>query len=251
MAERLINSFGNLSLEGPGRNRQRPPHRKQNNGPQQPATRPPQPGRQQHPAPRPSRFSKHLYLLRGLPGSGKSSLARKLKRDFPSALVFSTDNYFILEDGTYLYDHELLREAHKWNQKQARQAMNRGKTPIIIDNTNIQAWEMKPYVIMMGEGESELMIYSPVIKQDLLKIWCDTNPRELEFNSPDALENNYQVVFLEPDTRWKFNVPELARKNSHGVPRDKIQRMKEVYEHNVTFHTVLHSEKPTRNDSHF
>ncbi|KAM4699130.1 NEDD4-binding protein 2-like 1 isoform 2-T2 [Discoglossus pictus] len=214
MAERLINSFGNLSLEGPGRNRQRPPHRKQNNGPQQPATRPPQPGRQQHPAPRPSRFSKHLYLLRGLPGSGKSSLARKLKRDFPSALVFSTDNYFILEDGTYLYDHELLREAHKWNQKQARQAMNRGKTPIIIDNTNIQAWEMKPYVIM-------------------------------------ALENNYQVVFLEPDTRWKFNVPELARKNSHGVPRDKIQRMKEVYEHNVTFHTVLHSEKPTRNDSHF
>lgn len=26
-----------------------------------------------------------------------------------------------------------------------------------------------------------------------------------------ALENNYEVIFREPDTRWKFNVQELAR----------------------------------------
>lgn len=25
-----------------------------------------------------------------------------------------------------------------------------GRSPIIIDNTNIQAWEMKPYVRMVG-----------------------------------------------------------------------------------------------------
>lgn len=28
----------------------------------------------------------------------------------------------------------------------ARQAMDQGRSPIIIDNTNTQAWEMKPYV---------------------------------------------------------------------------------------------------------
>ncbi|KAE8627335.1 hypothetical protein XENTR_v10006946 [Xenopus tropicalis] len=131
----------------------------------------------------------------------------KLKQDFPSALVFSTDEYFLMDDGTYLFDHEMLPEAHKWNQKRARKAMSKGKTPIIIDNTNIQAWEMKPYAVM-------------------------------------ALENQYQVIFLEPSTRWKFNVAELARRNSHGVPREKIQRMKDVYDHNVTFQTVLHAEKP-------
>lgn len=28
----------------------------------------------------------------------------------------------------------------------AKQAMDQGRSPIIIDNTNTQAWEMKPYV---------------------------------------------------------------------------------------------------------
>lgn len=30
--------------------------------------------------------------------------------------------------------------------------MHDGRSPIIIDNTNIQAWEMKPYVRMVGIG---------------------------------------------------------------------------------------------------
>nr|XP_020644295.1 NEDD4-binding protein 2-like 1 [Pogona vitticeps] len=155
------------------------------------------------------RFSKSLYLLRGLPGSGKSTLARQLKREFPSAVIFSTDDYFFTEDGSYVFDPDCLEDAHKWNQKRARKAMKNGKSPVIIDNTNIHAWEMKPYVRM-------------------------------------ALENNYEVIFREPDTRWKFNVHELTRRNNHGVPREKIQRMKDQYEHDVTFHIVLHSEEPVR-----
>ncbi|OXB81426.1 UNVERIFIED_CONTAM: hypothetical protein H355_001643 [Colinus virginianus] len=56
----------------------------------------------------------------------------------------------------------------------ARKAMKNGKSPVIIDNTNIHAWEMKPYVMM-------------------------------------AREHSYEVVFREPDTPWKFNVRELTR----------------------------------------
>ncbi|KAJ1114153.1 hypothetical protein NDU88_002392 [Pleurodeles waltl] len=132
----------------------------------------------------------------------------QLKHAFPSAVAFSTDDFFINEDGTYEYNPDFLGEAHRWNQKQAQKAMKKGKSPIIIDNTNIHAWEMKPYVLM-------------------------------------ALQHDYEVIFREPETRWKFNVQELARKNNHGVPREKIQRMKEQYEHNVTFHTVLHAEEPS------
>uniref|UniRef100_A0A8C4VDN6 Uncharacterized protein n=1 Tax=Falco tinnunculus TaxID=100819 RepID=A0A8C4VDN6_FALTI len=63
-----------------------------------------------------------------------------------------------------------------------------------------------------------------------------------------ARENRYEVIFQEPDTPWKFNVQELTRRNIHHVPRQKIQQMKEQYEHNVTFHSVLWSEKPSRDE---
>ncbi|XP_077666186.1 NEDD4-binding protein 2-like 1 isoform X2 [Eretmochelys imbricata] len=176
----LVRAFGGLSLQ--------PPARAQ---------------------PRRRRFSKRLYLLRGLPGSGKTTRARQLKREFPGAVILSTDDFFFTEDGTYVFSPDCLDEAHLWNQKRAHKAMKNGKSPVIIDNTNIHAWEMKPYVIM-------------------------------------ARENNYEVIFQEPDTHWKFNVRELARRNNHGVPREKIQRMKDQYEHDITFHIVLHSEKPSR-----
>lgn len=133
----------------------------------------------------------------------------QLQHDFPRALIFSTDDFFFREDGAYEFNPDFLEEAHEWNQKRARKAMRNGISPIIIDNTNLHAWEMKPYAVM-------------------------------------ALENNYEVIFREPDTRWKFNVQELARRNIHGVPREKIHRMKERYEHDVTFHSVLHAEKPSR-----
>ncbi|XP_041533706.1 NEDD4-binding protein 2-like 1 isoform X2 [Microtus oregoni] len=132
-----------------------------------------------------------------------------MQRDFPRAVIFSTDDFFFREDGAYEFNPDFLEEAHEWNQKRARKAMQNGISPIIIDNTNLHAWEMKPYAVM-------------------------------------ALENNYEVIFREPDTRWKFNVQELARRNIHGVPREKIHRMKERYEHDVTFHSVLHAEKPSR-----
>ncbi|XP_061849561.1 NEDD4-binding protein 2-like 1 isoform X2 [Colius striatus] len=134
----------------------------------------------------------------------------QLKRDYPSAVVLSTDDFFV-EDGVYVFEPDLLEDAHKWNQKRACRAMRSGKSPVIIDNTNIHAWEMKPYVMM-------------------------------------ARENRYEVVFREPDTPWKFNVRELTRRNTHHVPQQKIRQMKEQYEHNVTFHSVLQSQKPSRDE---
>ncbi|MEQ2182602.1 hypothetical protein GOODEAATRI_024037, partial [Goodea atripinnis] len=64
----------------------------------------------------------------------------------PGGVVLSTDDYFSCGGG-YQFDPMALGEAHEWNHKRAREAFERGINPIIIDNTNMQEWEMKPYVL--------------------------------------------------------------------------------------------------------
>lgn len=91
---------------------------------------------------------KQLILFRGLPGSGKSSLADALCQK-----VFSADMYFedmaANGDLVYNFDPAKLREAHQWCQKHTGLAMELKQYDIIgVANTFTQEWEMKPYFEM-------------------------------------------------------------------------------------------------------
>ncbi|NWQ91191.1 N4BP2 protein, partial [Burhinus bistriatus] len=152
-----------------------------------------------------------LVLLRGVPGSGKSYLARILLEDNPGGIILSTDDYFY-KHGQYHYDPDCLGEAHDWNRKRAKEAFEMRISPIIIDNTNIEAWEMKPYVTL-------------------------------------AQQFKYEVMFREPDTWWKFKPKELERRNIHGVSKEKIKRMLERYEHCITVSSILDSSVPDKSEA--
>ncbi|XP_051473041.1 NEDD4-binding protein 2 isoform X2 [Apus apus] len=152
-----------------------------------------------------------LVLLRGVPGSGKSYLARTLLEDNPGGIILSTDDYFY-KHGQYHYNPDCLGEAHEWNRKRAKEAFEKRISPIIIDNTNIQAWEMKPYVTL-------------------------------------AQQFKYKVMFREPDTWWKFKPKELERRNIHGVSKEKIRRMLERYEFCLTVSSILDSSVPGKSEA--
>eukprot|EP00931_Biecheleriopsis_adriatica_P114987 TRINITY_DN90845_c0_g1_i1.p1 TRINITY_DN90845_c0_g1~~TRINITY_DN90845_c0_g1_i1.p1 ORF type:complete len:541 (+),score=125.84 TRINITY_DN90845_c0_g1_i1:68-1690(+) len=128
---------------------------------------------------------KVLYIMRGAPGCGKSTVARQLLAQHLAAqglqwdhaasgaafspvcraFVFSTDDYFteVHEDGSaeYIFDPRRLSELHKANQARCQDAMRLGRTPIFVDNTNIQLWEMAAY-LKIGEkhGYSTMVIGS-------------------------------------------------------------------------------------------
>ena len=85
---------------------------------------------------------KTLYLLRGIPGAGKSTLAETMVGH-----RFETDQYFM--DGTeYKFDASKLKEAHKWCQESVEVCMTTSFNDIIVSNTFTQEWEMKPYLDM-------------------------------------------------------------------------------------------------------
>jgi predicted kinase len=82
-------------------------------------------------------------LMQGQPGSGKSWLAAELSKEY-DAVICCTDDFFA-ESGKYEFQFSKLAENHKRNQEKAEKLMREGKS-VIIDNTNIQAWQCKPYV---------------------------------------------------------------------------------------------------------
>jgi len=83
---------------------------------------------------------KTLYIVRGLPGSGKSSLAKKL-----TELVYSADDFFTNKKGEYNFNAKLLGKAHEWCWGKVRDAMFIGANAVAVANTFTQAWEAEKY----------------------------------------------------------------------------------------------------------
>ena len=123
-----------------------------------------------------------MVVMRGLPGSGKSTVVSAITRIYPHAVVCSADHFFMSEDGEYEFDASQLKLAHQQSQDKARWACEAGESLVVVDNTGVRRWELVPY-----------------------------------FRS--AQSYNYTVLLVEPRTPWRFNVKQLLSKNSHGVER--------------------------------
>lgn len=89
-------------------------------------------------------MEKILYIVRGIPGSGKSTFAKSL-----GGAHFETDMFYMV-DGEYKFDGSKIKEAHQWCQNSVHNAMILNHTAnlnqvIVVSNTFTQEWEMKPY----------------------------------------------------------------------------------------------------------
>lgn len=91
-----------------------------------------------------------LILVRGVPGSGKTTLATILLTT-PSGRsgdVLSADDFFINDKGDYVFDGSKLKEAHNNCQVRCAEMMKNESFKIIVANTFTQDWEMEPYFKM-------------------------------------------------------------------------------------------------------
>ena len=91
-----------------------------------------------------------LILLRGLPGAGKSTLAKVILqfRETDEPEVLSADDFFVNENGVYEFDAQKIKEAHQYCQFRCSERMRQQKAKIVVANTFTQEWEMDDYFKM-------------------------------------------------------------------------------------------------------
>ena len=90
-----------------------------------------------------------LTIVRGIPGSGKSTFAEYLSMS-NNAVICTADDFFVDESGEYNWNPAKIGMAHSWCKKQCENAMKSGKD-VIIANTSTTESELKPYITLANK----------------------------------------------------------------------------------------------------
>ncbi len=102
-------------------------------------------------------MEKVLYIVRGIPGSGKSTFAKTFK----TVEHYEADMFFMRGNG-YEFDATKLKAAHEWCQDMVFMSMKRNEPTIVVSNTFTQEWEMEPYLEMAKTHEYK--VFSIVVE---------------------------------------------------------------------------------------
>jgi predicted kinase len=140
----------------------------------------------------------HVYIMRGISGSGKSTTIKKMVQDLnlteDQYVVASADSYFyLLGGGEYQFLKEAIPDAHKHCQEAFMKALEDQTPHIFVDNTHTRKWEF-------------------------------------EFYLEKARQQGCQIVYVEITPRDENDLLVAASRNQHNVPLFAIRRMWERWE---------------------
>lgn len=135
-----------------------------------------------------------LYLIRGLPGSSKTTKAYELNKEIViktglDPCVCEADEFFEDAYGVYKFDARRLKDAHEYCQLLTQASLLKWDSAI-VSNTSTTLKDIYPYVRIADEYRAELII-------------------------------------VNVDTPWAMDVQQCFEKNVHGCPKSVIQAMKD------------------------
>ena len=133
---------------------------------------------------------KILYLVRGVAGSGKSTFAKHIWNEYS---ICEADQYFV--DKTtkeYKFDYTKIKDAHAWCQEQVE--------------------------IRMKDNQVNSQYYPEIVVSNTF-----TQEWEMEHYFKLAEKYGYKVFSLIVENRH-------GGVNTHGVPDDKVQVMRDRFE---------------------
>jgi len=83
---------------------------------------------------------KKVIIMRGVPGSGKSTKAKTY-----GGIICSADDFF-MQDGVYKFNRKLIYAAHAHCIYNFEKALFNKEPLVIVDNTHTRKWEYERYI---------------------------------------------------------------------------------------------------------
>lgn len=147
----------------------------------------------------------NLLIIRGLPGSGKSTIAKKLQSNSNDCLLVTpnhknivyTNHYeadmFFENDGEYKFDKKYLSHAHDWCYNNVLKSLLDGNNTI-VSNTFVKLWELNKYL-------------------DLEKFVPNTIIEVIEvYTSYDNIHKVPSEQLIKMKNNWEYFTEEMASK---------------------------------------
>lgn len=127
--------------------------------------------------------------MRGISGSGKTFKANQIADEYAGkkVIIISADDFFKDISGQYEFVAARLPDAHEACRKGVEIALQAGFDCVIVDNTSLSCYEIKPYKDM-------------------------------------AASAGYSAEIAYSDSAWKFDPIECSRRCAHNVPLHVIKK---------------------------
>ena len=155
-----------------------------------------------------------LYIIRGLPGSGKSTLGVKLCGE---GNTFAADDYFEDDTGVYNFDPTRLKDAHAWCQWAVGFALNN----IARD---IARAKPSPRDLLPPEASWFERLATPGQLSTVIDIAvCNTFSQQWEIDPYLAIAKEYDAIVVIIECQSDFG-------STHDVPQHSIDRMRQRWE---------------------
>jgi len=126
-------------------------------------------------------MEKTLIIVRGLPGSGKSTVA-ELLGDY----ICTADDYH-MKNGKYEWKREKVAFAHLKCQQKVNDGMKKGIERIIVANTSTTEKEMAPYYILAGMFKYK--VFSIIVENRHNGV----NTHNVPETTLDAMKNRFDI----------------------------------------------------------
>lgn len=166
-----------------------------------------------------------VYLMRGLPGCGKSYTARRLAG--AEGVVLETDEYFYTQVGndptTYDYSEATLHAARQWNWDRFCAAIAEARTPIVVDRGNGLNVETRVYAVYAMRHGYEVQLAEPDSP------WWQELKVLLKYKNSVASE-----LF----DAWAAKLSESTR-HTHRVPAATIRHWMSRWRYDLTVEEII------------